>query len=41
MSRIEDLEQMLIIVARALGNEMLQQVAFVGGVQLACYSLIR
>lgn len=31
MSRIEDLEQMLIIVARALGNEMLQQVAFVGG----------
>ena len=31
MSRIEDLEQMLIMVANALGDEMLQQVAFVGG----------
>ena len=31
MSRFEDLEQMLIIVARALGDKLLQQVAFVGG----------
>jgi predicted nucleotidyltransferase len=31
MSRIADLEQMLIMVAGALGEELLQQVAFVGG----------
>jgi len=31
MSRIDDLEQMLILVASALGDEIVQQVAFVGG----------
>ena len=31
MSRYTDLEQMLVIVAQALGDELLQQVVFVGG----------
>jgi len=31
MSRYTDLEQMLVIVAQALGAELLQQVVFVGG----------
>lgn len=31
MSRYSDLEQMLVIVAQALGDELLQQVVFVGG----------
>ena len=31
MSRYNDLEDMLVVVARALGEDLLQQVAFVGG----------
>ena len=31
MSRYADLEQMLVVVAQALGDELLQQVVFVGG----------
>ncbi len=31
MSRYADLEQMLVVVAQALGGELLQQVVFVGG----------
>ena len=31
MSRYTDLKQMLVIVAQALGDELLQQVVFVGG----------
>ncbi len=31
MSRYTDLEQMLMVVAQALGDDLLQQVVFVGG----------
>ena len=31
MNRYNDLETMLLLVAKALGRELLQQVAFVGG----------